>query len=144
MRFLKATLLLALLLISAPAPSQVVTVWPAPQGAQVSPITASTTATTGAFSATLTGVANRFTYICGFVVTSAGTTTAATVNVTISGTVSGTMNFAYVFVSSGQGLLGVALPGCIVSSAQNTSITVSVPAGGTGTTGALSVWGYTN
>jgi hypothetical protein len=54
------------------------------------------------------------------------------------------MNFVYTFVSSGQGILGVALPGCITSSALNQSITVNVPAGGAGTTVAVSTWGYTN
>ena len=105
-------------------------------------ITASATATTGSFSASLPAVAGRTNYLCGFVITSGGTTAAAIVNATATGTVSGTMNFAYVFPSSGQGVLGVAFPQCIVASGANTAITVNVPAGGTGTTAALSVWGY--
>lgn len=105
-------------------------------------ITASTTATTGAFNASLAAVFGKTNYICGFVITSGGTTAAAVVNATVAGTVSGTMNFSYVFPSSGQGVLGVAFPQCIIASASNTAITVSVPAGGTGTTAALSVWGY--
>jgi hypothetical protein len=105
-------------------------------------VTASATATTGSFSASLAAVQNKTNYICGFVITSGGTTTAAVVNVTATGTISGTLNYAYVFPSSGQGVLGVAFPQCIIASGQNTAITVIVPAGGTGTNAALSVWGY--
>jgi hypothetical protein len=136
--------ILLLLLLVGPAVAQVPVTWPAPQGAQVSPITASATGTTGAITATLTGVAGRTTYICGFVVTSGGTTGALAVNLTVTGTIGGTLNFTYIFVSSGQGLLGVALPGCIASSGQNTNIVVNVPAGGAGTTVAATAWGYTN
>jgi len=55
-----------------------------------------------------------------------------------------TMNFTYVFVSSGQGVLGVAFPGCLVASAANTNIVVNTPAGGAGTVGSVSAWGFTN
>lgn len=145
MKKLALSLLLSLL-ACAGARAQVPLGWPAPQGTgQVLPITASATGTTGAITATLTGVTGKYTYICGFVVTSAGTTTATLGNVTVTGTVTGTLNFEYAFVSSGQGLLGAALgPGCIISSALATDIVVSVPAGGAGTVVAVSVWGYTN
>jgi hypothetical protein len=102
---------------------------------------ASVTATTGDFSATLAAVPGKTQNFCGFVVTSGGTTSAAVVNVSVTGTPN-VLNFAYVFPSSGQGVLGVALPQCIEASAPNTAITVSVPGGGTGTTAALTVWGY--
>lgn len=105
-------------------------------------ITASATATTGSFSASLAAVANKTNYICGFVISSGGSSAATVVNATVTGTVTGTLNFSYVFPSSGQGVLGIAFPQCIVASNWNTAITVSVPAGGTGTTAALSVWGY--
>jgi len=105
-------------------------------------ITASTTATSGALSSSLPAVSGRSNSICGFVISSGGTTTASAVNVLITGTVSGTLNFQYVFVSSGQGVLGVAFPQCIGASASNTAITVSVPGGGAGTSAALSIWGY--
>ena len=104
-------------------------------------VTKSTTATTGAFSVTIPGISGSTTNLCGFVITSGGTTSAAVVTATITGTVTGTMNFAYVFPSSGQGVLGVAFPQCIAASATNTSIVVSVPAGGAGTVAALSAWG---
>ena len=139
-------LLAGLLLVGAAsaALAQPVQTMNIPAGSQVSPLTVSTTGTTGPISATLTGAANRWTYICGFVITSGGTTSALTANATIAGTISGTMNFTYIFVSAGQGLLGVAFPGCITSSAVNTNIVVTVPGGGAGTTAAVTAWGYLN
>lgn len=139
----KLALLLALLFVGV-AQAQPVVVWPPPQGAQVTPLTASATGTTGAFSATLTGVTGKWTYICGFTMTSGGTTAATLGNATVTGTISGTMNFTYVYVSSGQGLLGIAFPGCISSSATGTNIVVNMPAGGAGTTAAITAWGYIN
>lgn len=125
--------------------AQVALVKPLPQGANVFNATASSTFTTGAATATLTGASGKWTYLCGFVVTSAGTTSATLGNVTITGTVTGTLNFEYAFVSSGQGVFGTAFgPGCIQSSAQNTSIVINTPAGGAGTVGAVTAWGYTN
>lgn len=109
---------------------------------KASPVTASATGTTGATSATLPAISTRTTYICGFVITSGGTTSALVQNATIAGTVSGTMNFTYVDVSSGQGLLGVVFPQCIPASAKNVTIVVTAPAGGTGTVVAVSAWGY--
>ena len=143
MRKILAALLLFLGLASA-ALAQVVTTKQFPQGGQTNNLTASNTFTTAAATATLTGAANHWTYLCGFTVTTGGTTTAALGNITITGTVSGTMNFGYTFVSSGQGIIGIAFPGCISSSAVNTSIVVNVPAGGAGTVGAVTSWGYTN
>ena len=107
-------------------------------------LTASTTATTATFSATLTGRTDKTVSLCSFVVTSGGTTSAAVVNVTIGPVAgqAGTLNYAYVFPSSGQGVLGVAFPQCISAGAVNTPIVVTVPAGGTGTTAALSLTGY--
>ena len=135
-------LLLALALGSAQA--QVVTTKPFPEGGQTNNLTASVTGTTGAIVATLTGASNKFTYLCGFVVTSGGTTSALVGAITVTGTISGTMPFTYVFVSSGQGILGIAFPGCISSANQNQNIVVNVPAGGAGTTVAVTAWGYTN
>jgi hypothetical protein len=106
-------------------------------------ITASATATTGAFSAALPAVAGKVNYLCGVLITSGGTTTATVVAVTITGLVSGTMNVAYVApAAGGQGKIALALPQCIGASAADTAITVSVPALGAGTTAALSLWGF--
>lgn len=111
-----------------------------PAGAQ--PVTASATGTTAAVAATLAASPVRTTYICGFVMTSGGTTAAAVGNATVAGTIGGTLNFTYVDVSTGQGLLGVAFPQCIPGSALNTAIVVTMPAGGAGTVAAVSAWGY--
>ncbi len=143
MHKLSAALILLLALASA-ALAQVVTTAPFPQGGQINNLTNSATFTTGTSSATLTGVAGKRTYICGFVVSSAGTTAATLGAITVTGTVSGTMNFEYAFVATGQGIFGIAFPGCITSSAVNTSIVVNTPAGGAGTVGAVTAWGYTN
>ncbi len=139
----KLALLCALALLASGVQAQVPATRPLPEGPQTVPLTASTAGTTAQITATLTGVAGKFTYICGFVVTSGATTTPTLGDVQISGTVTGTLHFTYVFVSSGQGLLGAALgPGCISSSATNTNIVVTVPAGGAGTTVAVTAWGY--
>jgi hypothetical protein len=106
------------------------------------PITASTTGTTGALSVTLGASSAQTTYICGYLVTSGGTTTALAVAGTITGTISGTLNFTYIFASSGQGLLGVAFPICIPANNTNTAIVVNVPGGGTATVASLFAWGY--
>jgi hypothetical protein len=108
----------------------------------VAPLTASNTGTTGSTAATLAAVAGRTNWICGFVITSGATSSAAVGNATVAGTISGTMNFTYVDVSSGQGLLGVAFPQCIPASAVNTAIVVTAPAGGTGTVVAVTAWGF--
>ena len=141
MKRLGLAILLLLGLISV-ALAQVVITTPL-AGPNATPLTPSTTFTTGSSSATLTGTTNKWTYICGFVLTSGGTTAAITGNVTITGLPT-TMNFTYVFVSSGQGVLGVAFPGCLVASAANTNIVVNTPAGGAGTVGSISAWGFTN
>ncbi len=135
---------IALVALCASAVAQVVTVKQFPEGPVTNNLTASATGTTGAIAATLTGATGKYTYLCGFTVTSAGTTAAASGTITVTGTIGGTMSFIYVFVSSGQGVFGIAFPGCITSSAANTSIVVNVPAGGAGTTVAATAWGYTN
>jgi hypothetical protein len=111
-----------------------------PAGA--TPLTASTTGTTAATAATLAGTVGKTTFVCGFTMTSGGTSAAVVADATVSGTISGTLHFAYVSVSSGQGSFGVAFPLCIPASATNTSIVVTEPAGGTGTVSAVTAWGY--
>ena len=111
-----------------------------PQGS--APVTISTTGTVGAISVVLPGAVNRLTSLCGFVITSGGTTTAVVGVATVTGVVSGTMSFEYVAVSSGQGLLGVAFPQCLPAATASAGISVTSPAGGTGTVGAVTAWGY--
>lgn len=141
----KLWLALALLAAALPAFAQPVQVVPIPAGPQLVPLTATQTGTTGTVSATIGGTTGKFTYVCGFVATSAGTTSFTSGTLTLSGTVSTNMNFIYVFPAAGsQGLLGVAFPGCIASIRTGVPISVLMPAGGAGTTAAASIWGYTN
>ena len=119
------------------ATAQVVTTKGFPEGSQTNNRTVSADFTTGTSSVTLAAVSGKFTYLCGFTITTGGTTAAITGKVTITGTVSGTMSFTYVFVSSGQGIMGIAFPGCITSSGTNTAIVVNTPAGGAGGDGIL-------
>lgn len=134
-----------LLVLAAVSLGQVALTVPLPSASNTNNATASNTFTTGTATATLSGVSGRWTYICGFVVSTAGTSVATLGDITVTGTVTGTLNFEYAFVSSGQGVLGIAFgPGCIQSSAENTAIVVNVPAGGGGTVGAVTAWGYTN
>ena len=144
---MKLKLVLALLagLVVAPAVAQVVQVAPIPQGAQIAVVTSSTTGTTGSVNAGILGAANKWTYVCGFTVTSGGTTSATTGTAQLSGTTSSNMNFTYVYPAAGaQGVLGVAFPGCIAARAINTPIYVSVTAGGAGTAVNVNLWGYRN
>lgn len=106
------------------------------------PITASATGTTAATSATLAADPAKTNFLCGFTLTSGGTSSGVVGNATVTGLTGGTLNFAYASVSTGQGLLGVAFPACLSGSAVNTAIVVTQPAGGAGTVSAVSVWGY--
>jgi hypothetical protein len=134
--------LTALCLYASLALAQTIVV-PLSGSANLIPIQNSATGTTAAVSTILPGFANKWTYICGFVITSAGTSTATVVTASIIG-IATPMNFVYNFVSSGQGILGVALPACQTASVQGSPITVGVPAGGAGTTVAVSAWGFAN
>ena len=98
-------------------------------------VTASATGTTGAVTASLPALSGKSNYLCGFTVTSAGTTTPALFPVTITGTTSGTLTFEYWATGAAQGALERTFTPCIVSSGSNTAITVNVPALGTGTAG---------
>jgi hypothetical protein len=109
------------------------------------PIASSANGTTGAVIANLVGVPGKTTFICGFSMTSGGTTTAVALLATVAGVLGGPLEFAYVATAGGtQGSLFVIFaPICIPASAQNTTIVVTQPAAGTGTTqAAVAAWGY--
>jgi hypothetical protein len=109
------------------------------------PVTASAVGTVAAVIATLPAAVGKTTFICGFSMTSGGSTAAVTGLGTIVGTISGTLNFAYVAPIAGtQGRLIVSFaPVCVPASAQNTAIVVTQPAAGAGTVeAAVSTWGY--
>lgn len=140
-----ALVLLALFCLAGLAQAQLPVIFPAPQGGQPNAVTNSATGTTAQITVTLAAVANKRTFICGFVISSGSTTAAATVTATVTGTLGGTQSYQYVFVSTGQGLLGVAYgPTCISSSAVNTAIVLTVPGGGAGSVVAATAWGYQN
>lgn len=121
---------------------------PYPQGAI--PVGKSVSGTTATVTVSLPTKSGYTTLVCSFIITSGATSSAAIVNATLTGLspdyVDGStpnqLSFEYVFVSSGQGLLGAALPFCIPASAQNTAITLTVPGGGTGTNITAMIQGY--
>lgn len=108
------------------------------------PVTASATGTTGAVTATLPAINGKTTFLCGFVMTSGGTTAATTGPATVTGTINGALNFVYEepALAAGQGRLVVPFAPCVPASGQNTAIVINMPAGGAGTTAAVTSWGY--
>lgn len=88
-------------------------------------------------TATLAAVAGKTTYICGFTLTSSGSTAAAVVSPTVVGVITGTMTYTYTSVAgvtlSNLPLVEDYTP-CIPASAVNTTIVVSVPSLGAGNT----------
>jgi hypothetical protein len=140
-RWLVALLLLVCSIVAAPG-VEVTSLNNGLYPPRATPIANSATGTTGATSATLAAASGVTTYICGFVITSGGTGMALVGNATVVGTIGGTLNFTYVDVSSGQGLLGVAFPLCLPATGQNVSIVVTAPAGGASTVVAVTAWGF--
>jgi hypothetical protein len=138
-------LLLAALLCLAVggAQAQLPITGPLPKGSAPAMLTPSSPGTTGSITVTLPAAAGKFTYICGFIITSGGTTSATLGDATITGT-QATMHYEYVFPAAGtQGVLGVTYsPSCISSSAVNTAIVLTVPAGGAGTVVEATLWGF--
>lgn len=110
-------------------------------------ITASSgTVAAGTATATLAAATGKVTYICGFAITSTGSTAAAVVAPTVTGIITGTMTFAYASVAgatlSNQPLI-VPFAECMPASAPNTTIVVSMPTLGAGNTNAtVNAWGY--
>jgi hypothetical protein len=100
----------------------------------------------GVAVATLAAVTGKVTYICGFAITSAGSTGAAIVSPTVTNTVTGTMTFTYASVAGvtlGNQPLVVPFNPCISASAPNTTVVVTLPSLGAGNTNAsVSAWGY--
>lgn len=111
-------------------------------------ITASSASVANASAvATLAGTSGKTTYICGFHITSGGSTGAALVTPTITGTITGTLNFTYATVAGvtlGNAPLLQNMGGvCIPASATNTAIVVTLPALGAGNTNAtVNAWGF--
>lgn len=116
-------------------------------GAAATPITASSGNVAAATAtATLAAAAGKTTYICGFSITSAGSTAAAVVSPTITNVITGTMTFTYASVAgatlANQPLI-VPFNPCVPANAANTTIPVALPSLGAGNTNAtVSAWGY--
>lgn len=97
-------------------------------------------------TATLAGTPGKTTYICGFAITSTGSTAAAVVSPTVTGTITGTLTFTYASVAgatlANQSLI-VPFNPCVPASAVNTGIAVALPSLGAGNTNAtVNAWGF--
>lgn len=97
-------------------------------------------------TATLAAAVGKVSYICGFAITSSGSTAAAVVNGTISNVIGGTMTFTYASVAGAtlaNAPLVVPFSPCIPAATPNTTIAVSLPSLGAGNTNAsVNAWGY--
>lgn len=136
-----AAALLFVFLSGLPAFSQA----PLPlQGVQITASSGNVAAATA--TATLAAATGKVTSICGFAITSAGSTGAAIVSPTVTGVITGTMTFTYATVAGvtlGNQPLIVPFTPCVSANAPNTAIVVSMPTLGTGNTNAtVSAWGY--
>lgn len=96
--------------------------------------------------ATLAAAAGKTTYICGFTLTSSGSTAATVVSPTVVGTITGTLTFTYVSVAGATAAnqtVIVPFDPCVPANAVNTAIVVTLPALGAGNTNAtVNAWGY--
>lgn len=97
-------------------------------------------------TATLAAAAGKKTYLCGFSITSTGSTAAGVVSPSVTGTITGTLTFTYASVAgatlANQPLV-IPFNPCVPSSAANTAIAVALPSLGTGNTNAtVNAWGY--
>jgi hypothetical protein len=97
-------------------------------------------------AATLTGATNETIYLEGFMWTGAGATAAANVSGTITGLSGGTITFTVTFPAGATVVatpIYIAFPRPIPASATNTSVVVTVPAGGAGNThSTVTAWGF--
>ncbi len=117
-----------------------------PQGAGVQITASSGNVAAATATATLAAAVGKVTYICGFSITSAGSTGAAVVSPTIANIITGTMTFTYPSVAGAtlaNPSLIVPFAACIPASAPNTTIPVSMPSLGAGNTNTtVNAWGY--
>lgn len=116
-------------------------------GVAATPVTANSgNVAAGVATATLPAAAGKTTYICGFTITSAGSTAAAVVSPTVTNTITGTLTFTYVSVAgatlANQSLI-VPFNPCVPANAANTTIPVSLPSLGAGNTNTtVNAWGF--
>lgn len=136
-------LLLALCLIPSLAWAQQPIVFPGPTAPYQIPLTQGISGTGVSLTVILSGNITTYDYICGFVATSAGTSTVTVANLTVTGVKSPQL-FIYDYPNPGQGVLGVAFPGCLTSATKGTGITITLGAGDAASQTSLSAWGYAN
>lgn len=118
---------------------------PYPTGATVLTASSGNVANASA-AATLAGAAAATTYVTGFQITAGGATAGACVSATLAGVIGGTATYAFC-VPTGATLaaqpLVVKLDPPVPASAVNTSIVLTLPALGAGSTNAaVSLQGY--
>lgn len=116
-------------------------------GVAAAPVTANSgNVAAGVATATLPAAAGKTTYICGFTITSAGSTGAAVVSPTITNTITGTLTFTYTSVAGAtlaNAPLIVPFNPCVPANAANTTIPVSMPSLGAGNTNTtVNAWGF--
>lgn len=97
-------------------------------------------------TATLAASAGKTTYICGFSITSTGSTAAAVVSPTVTNTITGALTFTYASVAgatlTNQPLI-VPFNPCVPANAANTAIPVALPSLGAGNTNTtVNAWGF--
>lgn len=99
-------------------------------------------AAAAAGSASIAGVAGKTTYVRGFCVSSQAAAAVVGGVVTLQGCIGGTLHFQYVETVASGGLLIVTFPGGgLAASAQNTAITINLPAITGGAASAAIIWG---
>jgi hypothetical protein len=136
----------------APATDVVTVQFPLASGAAgypsaSTPVTASSGNVAAAVAtATLAAAVGKTTYICGFSITSSGSTAAVVVSPTVTNVITGTMTHTYASVAgatlANQALV-IPFSPCIPASATNTTIPVSLPSLGAGNTNTtVNAWGY--
>lgn len=116
-------------------------------GVQATPVSASSGNVAAATAtATLPGTVGKTTYLCGFSITSAGSTAAAVVSPTVSNTLGNPGTFTYASVAGptlANAPLVMAFNPCVPAGTTNQTIPVSLPSLGAGNTNAtVSAWGY--
>lgn len=104
------------------------------------PITGNGTGTTGAVVGTLTGLAGKTTYICGFDVSALGGT-AAIGPITIAGLKGSSMVYQLSSLAAGITLSRTFSP-CIPASAAGTPITTTTTTDGTASVVDVNSWGF--
>lgn len=133
----KFALALALLLAPALAFAQVPQAPPLTTAPTLSASSGNVAAATA--TATIAAIDGQTNYLCGFAITSSGSTAAAVVSVTVTGLLGGTQTYTYTSVAGvtlANAPLVVQFPACVQASGQNVAIAVSMPTLGAGNTNA--------